>query len=73
MGAKPRPGKMISMTVVYLIQHGDKQPRPGDPGLTELGRMQATQTGRRLAASRPVPCGPARCGARGRPPSASPR
>jgi broad specificity phosphatase PhoE len=48
MGARPRPGKMISMTVVYLIQHGDKQPGPGDPGLTELGRMQATQTGRWL-------------------------
>jgi broad specificity phosphatase PhoE len=39
---------MISMTVVYLIQHGDKRPGPGDPGLTELGRMQATQTGWRL-------------------------
>jgi hypothetical protein len=39
---------MISMTVVYLIQHGDKQRRPGDPGLTELGRMQAAQTGWRL-------------------------
>ena len=39
------PGKMISMTVVYLIQHGDKQPGSGDPGLTGLGRMQATRTG----------------------------
>lgn len=48
MGARPRPGKLISMTVVYLIQHGDKQPGPGDPGLTELGRMQATQAGRWL-------------------------
>ena len=48
MGARWRPGKMISMTVVYLIQHGDKQPGPGDPGLTELGRTQATQTGRWL-------------------------
>jgi broad specificity phosphatase PhoE len=36
------------MTVVYLIQHGGKQPGPGDPGLTEPGRMQATRTGRRL-------------------------
>jgi broad specificity phosphatase PhoE len=36
------------MTVVYLVQHGDKQPGPGDPGLTELGRIQATRTGRRL-------------------------
>ena len=48
MGAEPQPGKVISMTVVYLVQHGDKQPGPGDPGLTELGRMQATRTGRRL-------------------------
>ena len=48
MGRRPRPGKMISMTVIYLIQHGDKQPGPGDPGLTELGRMQATRTGRWL-------------------------
>jgi broad specificity phosphatase PhoE len=39
---------MISMTVIYLIQHGDKQPGPGDPGLTGLGRMQATRTGRWL-------------------------
>lgn len=36
------------MTVVYLVQHGDKQPGSGDPGLTELGRMQATRTGRQL-------------------------
>jgi broad specificity phosphatase PhoE len=52
MGAKPRLGKMISMTAVCLIQHGDKQPGPGDPGLTGLGRMQATQTGRRLGGLR---------------------
>jgi hypothetical protein len=48
MGAEPQLGKVISMTVVYLVQHGDKQPGPGGPGLTELGRMQATRTGRRL-------------------------
>lgn len=36
------------MTVVYLVQHGAKQPGSGDPGLTELGRMQATRTGRWL-------------------------
>lgn len=33
------------MTVVYLVQHGEKQPVPGDPGLTETGREQATRTG----------------------------
>ena len=42
------PGRMTGMTVVYLVQHGDKQTGPGDPGLTELGRMQATRTGRWL-------------------------
>jgi broad specificity phosphatase PhoE len=39
---------MTGMTMVYLVQHGDKQPGPGEPGLTELGRMQATRTGRWL-------------------------
>jgi broad specificity phosphatase PhoE len=66
---------MISMTVVYLIQHGDKQPGLGDPGLTGLGRMQATRTGRwlgglgigALCVDQP------RCGAHGRPPRASAR
>jgi hypothetical protein len=28
MGAAPQPGKVISMTVVSLVQHGDKQPGP---------------------------------------------
>ena len=36
------------MTLAYLIQHGEKEPLPGDPGLTETGRRQATQTGRWL-------------------------
>jgi broad specificity phosphatase PhoE len=36
---------MIGMTVVYLVQHGEKQRLPGDPGLTEPGRHQATRTG----------------------------
>lgn len=64
---------MSSMTVVYLIQHGDKQPGPGDPGLTELGRMQAAQTGLRLAGLGAGALWASPCGARGRPPSASPR
>ena len=29
------------MTTIYLVQHGDKERLPGDPGLTELGRRQA--------------------------------
>jgi phosphohistidine phosphatase SixA len=37
---------MTGVTVVRLVQHGEKEPGPGDPGLTELGRMQATRTGR---------------------------
>lgn len=32
------------MTTVYLVQHGDKERTPGDPGLTELGRAQAAVT-----------------------------
>jgi broad specificity phosphatase PhoE len=30
------------MTVVYLVQHGEKERSPGDPGLTAIGRQQAT-------------------------------
>ena len=36
------------MTTIYLVQHGDKERMPGDPGLTELGRDQAAVTARRL-------------------------
>lgn len=36
------------MARVYLIQHGDKQRLPGDPGLTATGRHQAALTGRWL-------------------------
>ena len=36
------------MTVVYLVQHGEKERSPGDPGLTAIGRQQATRTGRWL-------------------------
>jgi broad specificity phosphatase PhoE len=32
--------------VVLLVQHGEKEPLPGDPGLTEWGRRQATAAGR---------------------------
>jgi phosphohistidine phosphatase SixA len=40
---------MTGMTMVYLVQHGEKQRLPGDPGLTQLGRQQATRTGRWLS------------------------
>ncbi len=36
------------MTLAYLVQHGEKEPSPGDPGLTPLGRHQAAGTGRWL-------------------------
>ena len=34
---------------IYLIRHGQKEPTPGDPQLTELGREQATASGIYLA------------------------
>jgi broad specificity phosphatase PhoE len=40
---------MAGVTLVYLVQHADKQRSPGDPGLTQHGREQATRTGRWLA------------------------
>jgi broad specificity phosphatase PhoE len=36
------------VTTIYLVQHGDKERMPGDPGLTELGRDQAAATARWL-------------------------
>jgi len=36
--------------LTYLVQHGEKEPVPGDPGLTRKGRQQATRTGRWLCA-----------------------
>jgi len=36
------------VTRIYLVQHGDKERAPGDPGLTELGRHQAQVTARWL-------------------------
>src|SRR6266516_1058894 len=42
------PGRIVDMTVAYLVQHGEKERLPGDPGLTARGRQQATRTGRWL-------------------------
>ncbi len=36
------------MAVFYVVQHGEKEAHPGDPGLTGLGRRQAARTGRWL-------------------------
>jgi len=36
------------MVLAYLVQHGEKEPVPGDPGLTSAGRQQAGRTGRWL-------------------------
>jgi len=33
------------MTMAYLVQHGEKEHGPGDPGLTRAGRQQAARTG----------------------------
>ena len=39
---------MGGMTLAYLVQHGEKEPLPGDPGLTGTARQQARRTGRWL-------------------------
>ena len=36
------------MALAYLVQHGEKEPMPSDPGLTPAGRQQASRTGRWL-------------------------
>ena len=36
------------MTLIYLVQHGDRERVAGDPGLTALGRGQAELTARWL-------------------------
>ena len=41
-------GSIGLVTVIYLVQHGDKVRLPGDPGLTELGKDQAAATARWL-------------------------
>jgi Histidine phosphatase superfamily (branch 1) len=43
-----RVGRIVGVTLAYLVQHGEKQHLPGDPGLTQKGRQQATDTGRWL-------------------------
>jgi broad specificity phosphatase PhoE len=41
-------GRIYLVTRIYLVQHGDKERAPGDPGLTGLGRHQAQVTARWL-------------------------
>ncbi|RRR99696.1 histidine phosphatase family protein [Glycomyces terrestris] len=36
------------MTTVFVVQHGEKERVPGDPGLTERGRLQAALAAERL-------------------------
>jgi broad specificity phosphatase PhoE len=43
-----RKGRIVGVALVYLVQHGEKEPLPGDPGLTNTGRQQAACTGRWL-------------------------
>jgi broad specificity phosphatase PhoE len=40
--------RIYLVTTIYLVQHGDKERSPGDPGLTELGKRQAAVTARWL-------------------------
>ena len=44
-------GRIYLVTTIYLVQHGDKERLPGDPGLTELGKRQAEVTARWLRAT----------------------
>jgi broad specificity phosphatase PhoE len=37
------------VVVVYLVQHAEKRPGPGDPELTEAGLRQAARTGQWLS------------------------
>jgi broad specificity phosphatase PhoE len=37
------------MTLFYLVQHGEKAPVAGDPGLTQRGRRQARLAGAHLS------------------------
>jgi broad specificity phosphatase PhoE len=39
---------MRVVTLIYLVQHGDKERAAGDPGLTALGTRQAAVTARWL-------------------------
>jgi len=41
-------GSIGLVTLIYLVQHGDKERLAGDPGLTELGSGQAGATARWL-------------------------
>jgi len=47
-GVPARGRESMAMTLVYLVQHGEKQPIPGDPELTKLGRGHAARTGQWL-------------------------
>jgi broad specificity phosphatase PhoE len=35
---------LLTVSLVYVVQHAEKRPDPGDPGLTERGGWQAAQT-----------------------------
>jgi broad specificity phosphatase PhoE len=41
-------GQYDWVTLIYLVQHGERERTPGDPGLTGRGREQATRTGQWL-------------------------
>jgi broad specificity phosphatase PhoE len=45
--------RIYLVATIYLVQHGDKERLPGDPGLTELGKRQAAVTARWLRETGP--------------------
>ena len=64
---------MADQKVVLIVQHGEKEPFPGDPGLTAKGRRQATAAGKWIQNSFPsMSSGAARSGVPSRPPQSSP-
>ncbi|MBV9577883.1 MAG: hypothetical protein JO057_04755 [Chloroflexi bacterium] len=42
------------MTEILIVQHADKEPTPDDPGLSELGRQQATTAAVNIASLAPL-------------------
>jgi broad specificity phosphatase PhoE len=44
----PYDGQDGAMPLIYLVQHGDKEREPGDPGLTSKGQRQAAMAGQWL-------------------------
>jgi hypothetical protein len=61
IGLECTPG-LSGLTIVYLIEHGEKEHLPGDPGLTPLGRQRQTSRVPGCTAKACTRCTPAQCG-----------